>query len=550
VKTALRDYHLLVFLMVGILLAFVAGLCVYFGQTCQVRAKAIEAVNERLRQEIAGREQAQKGLEQAQSHLQTFMENNPAVTFIKDEEGKYVYGNKALSELLDVNLEDFLGRNDFELYPKRVADQFRKHDDDVLSTNQPIRILESTNLDDEEEQWWSVIKFPIDRPDGKRWLAGVAVDITESKRIDDKLTEQRRILESILNSLADGVAVVNETGEFLLFNPAGQQIVGLGKTEGGPEVWPETYGLYLPDRQTHFPPEDLPLTRAMRGETVREAEVYVRPVDSPLAEGRWLSVNGTPLVDDEGNLHGGVAVFRDVTEHKLDQEKIKAEQDLLRRLLDIQERARKLIAYEIHDGAVQYVVASHMILESVISRLEKQGSPVAEEVEQAQVHLQMAIDECRRLIGELRPMVIDERGVIEAIKFLVTDERMYPGLKISFNHAVSFDRLDPHLEGVLFRIVQEALNNVKRHSGSETAEVNLSQINGSVRLEINDQGKGFDPSKVATDRFGVRGIRERSRLFGGKTKIESTPGEGTHILVEIPVQLPLGEGQANGAATG
>ena len=132
-------------------------------------------------------------------------------------------------------------------------------------------------------------------------------------------------------------------------------------------------------------------------------------------------------------------------------------------------------------------------------------------------------------------MIIDEQGILAAIEYLIGEQTAHAALKITFEHDVQFSRLPPLLEGTMFRIVQEALNNVRRHSGAERAAVRLTQSGNRVRIEIEDAGSGFDLGNVPDQRFGLRGIRERARLFDGKATIESAPGRGTRILVELPL---------------
>ena len=127
------------------------------------------------------------------------------------------------------------------------------------------------------------------------------------------------------------------------------------------------------------------------------------------------------------------------------------------------------------------------------------------------------------MITELRPMIIDEMGIVEAIHYLVGEEETTGRLKIAFGHDVKFDRLAPILEGTVFRIAQEALNNVRRHAGVDEAEVRLKQNNDELLLEIEDQGSGFDLSQIGDSHFGLEGIRERARLFGGRASIRSAP---------------------------
>jgi len=155
----------------------------------------------------------------------------------------------------------------------------------------------------------------------KRAEAELAERAGELARSEEALQNQTRILQSILTSMGDGVIVVNEQGRFLLFNPAAEQILGIGQTDTTPAEWTQQYGLYLPDRVTPYPPEDLPLTRAMQGEAVNAVEVFVRHSKAP--EGIWVSVTGRPLRDNEGASRGGVVVFSDITERKRTEETLR-----------------------------------------------------------------------------------------------------------------------------------------------------------------------------------------------------------------------------------
>src|SRR2546425_5842847 len=106
--------------------------------------------------------------------------------------------------------------------------------------------------------------------------------------------------------MGDGVAVADENGKFLFFNPAAEQIMGLGATEAPPDGWTKRYGVYLPDTITPYSPEDLPLARAMRGEAVDGAELFVRNPNTP--GGVWVNVTGRPLKHEDGTVRGGVVV--------------------------------------------------------------------------------------------------------------------------------------------------------------------------------------------------------------------------------------------------
>ncbi len=128
------------------------------------------------------------------------------------------------------------------------------------------------------------------------------------------LQAQLHPLRSILDSLTDGVVIVDRAGRVLLESLGAERILGTGTGEVAPEDWPRAFGLFLPDTVTPYPPEDLPLARAVRGETAADVEIFVRGSGRP--EGAWISVNGTPWRDPRGRLLGGIAVFREITAHK------------------------------------------------------------------------------------------------------------------------------------------------------------------------------------------------------------------------------------------
>jgi PAS domain S-box-containing protein len=232
-----------------------------------------------------------------------------------------------------------------------------------------------------------------------------------------------------------------------------------------------------------------------------------------------------------------ILVANDITERREVERQLSAEQALLRRLIDLQDRERRLIAYEIHDGLLQDVIGAQMLIQAAVEAVRKVDQRTVSHLEDAHVLLLKGIHEGRRLISELRPMVIDERGLVEAIEYLVKEEESHGDIHVNFRNRATFQRLAPLVEATLFRIVQEAVTNAKRHSQSDTIDIRLTQVDRRfVVLEIQDQGIGFDPDHIAGRHFGLESIRERARLFGGGATIESSPGHGTRITVKMPFE--------------
>ena len=153
----------------------------------------------------------------------------------------------------------------------------------------------------------------------------VARDVTELRQAETnlkhtvaQLEEQGALLESIFNSISDGVVVADADGNFTIFNPSAERIIGIGATEADTDEWSDTYGLFFPDRVTPFPADELPLVRAIQGEASDEVEMFVRNPNAP--DGVFISVSGRPLQDEAGSGKGGVIVFRDVTQRMVAEE--------------------------------------------------------------------------------------------------------------------------------------------------------------------------------------------------------------------------------------
>ena len=149
--------------------------------------------------------------------------------------------------------------------------------------------------------------------------------------------------------------------------------------------------------------------------------------------------------------------------------------------------------------------------------------------------LQGGIDEARRLMSGLRPLVLDEAGLLDAIDYLVCEAGQKQDFEIRCTREVAFRRLASPLETAVFRIIQEALQNACRHTHGMRIEIRLQQHGDRLRVTVGDDGVGFDPANINTGRFGLKGIRQRAELFGGWAAIQSTPGEGTTIIAELPI---------------
>lgn len=220
------------------------------------------------------------------------------------------------------------------------------------------------------------------------------------------------------------------------------------------------------------------------------------------------------------------------------------------KVLEAQERERKRIARDMHDGPTQNL--SNLILktELCIKLIDKDVDLAKLELHSLKKFIRTTIDETRRLIHNLRPMSLDDLGIIPSLERLVDEVRAEGILKLEFTHEKKFeDNLDPILTTTIYRICQEAFNNIKKHSFATKVIIDININEDTVKLIIKDNGVGFDINNVKLNYednrgFGISIMRERTNLLLGEFEIKSIISMGTTITVNIPTMLRR-EGIAN-----
>lgn len=209
-----------------------------------------------------------------------------------------------------------------------------------------------------------------------------------------------------------------------------------------------------------------------------------------------------------------------------------------------QERNR--LARELHDSVTQTIFSLTLTAKAARLLLERDPGRVAGQLDHLQELAQSALAEMRSLIFQLRPTPVEEMGLVPALQHHLTSLRSQYGLNVAL-HLEGEPGLPREQESRLFRIVQEALNNVVKHAGTDRAVVTLEPVNGRLILEIADQGVGFDPNApgLGQKTLGLASMRERAEMMGGCLTVTARPGEGVRLRVEIPVEAnpAQGEGQ-------
>jgi len=212
----------------------------------------------------------------------------------------------------------------------------------------------------------------------------------------------------------------------------------------------------------------------------------------------------------------------------------------LQQAIRSQEEERRRIARELHDETAQDLAALSRQIDTITSKgartLSSQDVMLLEELHQ---QADRALEGVRRFSQDLRPSILDDLGLVPALEWLASDLEQHFGIAVNFDVRGEVSRFAPEVELVLFRIAQEALRNIWKHSGASQAWIGLECLDDSTVLTIGDNGKGFEtPEKVAelapTGKLGLVGMQERARLVGANLTVTSEPGEGTNVTVELP----------------
>jgi signal transduction histidine kinase len=214
-------------------------------------------------------------------------------------------------------------------------------------------------------------------------------------------------------------------------------------------------------------------------------------------------------------------------------------QSLVGRLLVAQEEERRRVAYDIHDGVAQVAAGAYQHLQAFASAYRPRSPEARGELERSLALARRTVGDARRVIADLRPTALDDFGLATALR-LEVEALCADGWQATYQEALGAERLPPAVETALFRVTQEALTNVRKHAGTTRVHVALRRQGRSVRLEVQDWGRGFGPAVGRAgagpgERVGMSGMQERVALLGGRCQVRSRPGAGTRVAAEVPL---------------
>jgi PAS domain S-box-containing protein len=244
----------------------------------------------------------------------------------------------------------------------------------------------------------------------------------------------------------------------------------------------------------------------------------------------------TSLVMEQNKPIAFQHIARDITEQKRMQENLRY---YLRQVTKAQEEERKRISHELHDDTIQSLVVLSRQLDSLVASHQEMPEELRLRLEKLWQQTNNIVSEVRRLSQDLRPAALDRLGLLAALEWLAADTAKYSGIETRVKVTGTQRRLSEEAELVLFRITQEALRNMWRHSQASQAEIIVEFGEGKTAITVSDNGQGFNlPQKMddlpRSGKLGLAGMQERAQLLGGVLRIQSEPGKGTSITIEVP----------------
>jgi len=380
----------------------------------------------------------------------------------------------------------------------------------------------------EEGKWLHFTASPIRDNDGQIIGAIETLeDITERKHAEEALNESENSFRALFEGAYDAIWSHDLEGNIQTANKAAATLSGYPVEE-----------LLRMNVKSFLGEESLALAREVGRRLVQHTHVELP------YELRMIKKNGseaicmvsTNLISGEGEARGFHNIARNVTQEKRMQENLRY---YLQEITQAQEEERKRIARELHDDTAQLLGSLSRQLDNFVRKKSGLAPNEVLFLKDLQAQLNRGVQGVHRFVQDLRPSLLDDLGLIPALRSLMKDMQEYDGIGSKLEVLGDEKRFAPEFESSLFRIVQEALNNIRRHAQTPEASVVIDFTKDKVRVTISDNGQGFELVGRVDDlprsgKLGLVGMRERARLLGGTLEVKSTPGEGTTIIIEVP----------------
>ena len=492
--------------------------------------------------DITGRKQAEEEWHKAELQYHALIEQASDAIMITDKEGNFIEANPSMCDLVGYSREELRGTHVSSLIdPEQLkTDPFRL---DRNAAGQPeLRERRMVHRNGTIIDVEANVKLA---PDGR--LLAILRNVTERKRIIQQMLKEQAMSDSIINSLP-GIFLLREyQGKNLRWNKQFEEISGYSASEI-PDL--DVYSFYEEDEQVNV--RQRVQKMLVTGKSSAEVRIVPKGGDRIpfLLTAITLQLDGKTCV---------MVMGFDISERKKAEEELHLANEQLRHLSahlqNIREEERKGIALEIHDELGQQLTALKMDLAWMMKKCSREQL-LLDRLSGMDTLIDHTIDTVRRISSELRPSILDDLGLAEALDWQSTEFEKRFLIPSRFHCQVPDLGIDAAIVTGLFRIYQESLTNIARHAEAGCVSGSLRLVNGDLVLEITDDGKGFDPEAAGKKGgFGLLGIKERTAMMGGQSSVSSSPGAGTTITVCVPLKaiqpnVPLKANQPNAPLRG
>jgi PAS domain S-box-containing protein len=358
-------------------------------------------------------------------------------------------------------------------------------------------------------------------------IIGVSTDITHQKKAEEALAQTEALFRVLFEKAGIGILVLDVQGKILRSNPAFRNMVGYDQNELAQINYVDL---------NH--PSDRRIGQALFQDLVEgKRDLYTlerryRHKDGNYA---WGRVTGSRIMDGDQTPLFIIAMIEDITNRKqIEQELI----EMRRRLMHSRENERLRLAQELHDSPLQDIIGLSFQVQGLVEDLD--DSDAKQELQDMQETLQLVIGKMRTIAGELRPPALAPFGLYKAIQSHIENfQKLNPSLQFHLQLSHDDQLLPEDTRLALFRIYQESLNNVVRHSKANHVWIRLILEEERVILEVEDDGQGFElPARwiqlARKGHLGLIGARERTEAVGGRFEVLSSPGEGAFVRAVVP----------------
>lgn len=356
------------------------------------------------------------------------------------------------------------------------------------------------------------------------------------RQAEEEVRFQKTLLEAQSEASIDGILIVSPNDEWLFFN---QRFIDMWHISD--EV--ATAGVGKVARHSVLNQLVDPDAFLKMADYLYSHPEAIAQDDMALNDGRTFERYSAPVKGTDGTHYGRIWLYRDMTERRRLFDEIHQNherlQTLSRRLVEIQETERRHIARELHDEIGQALTGLHLVLE-MVARI-----PASDEISRRLVEAHEMVGDLmarvRELSLNLRPAMLDDLGILPTLRWYFQRYTSQTNVRVAFKHSGMDRRFAPEIETVVYRVIQEALTNVARYAGVDDVTVRLWSDQHSLGVQIEDEGAGFDTEAALAKNTssGLAGMHERVLLLNGEFSIESSPGSGTCVIVEMPLTFAV-----------